>query len=66
MPSNPWLSHVAQFRQANPDVKYKEALKAAKATYKQPAVMALPPPVVEVPVKKTKAKKSNQAEQVSQ
>ncbi|MGA1049341.1 MAG: hypothetical protein ACO3UU_15150 [Minisyncoccia bacterium] len=61
MPSNPWLSHVAQFRQANPDVKYKDALKAAKATYKQTAVVA---PVVEVPVKKTK--KSNQTEQVFQ
>ncbi len=69
MPStNPWLSHVAQFRQANPDVKYKQALTEAKKTYKQPSVVAPPPPepVVEVPVKKAKAKKTSQIAQVSQ
>ena len=41
---NPWLSHVASYRQANPNVKYKQALTEAKATYKQPVVEAPPEP----------------------
>lgn len=57
---NPWLSHVAEFRKANPDVKYKQALIEAKKTYKQP----IPPQVVETPVPAQepmiKKKKSNQ------
>lgn len=58
---NQWLSHVADFRKANPTVNYKDALKAAKATYKQPvAPPPQPEPVVEVPVKKVKAKKASQ------
>jgi hypothetical protein len=58
---NPWLSHVAEFRKANPDVKYKQALSEAKKTYKQtpaPAPVSITPPVVEVPL--TKPKKSTQ------
>ena len=64
--SNQWLSHVAAYRQANPTVSYKDCLKSAKATYKQPVVETPPPaPVVEakpanVPVKKVNAKKTNQ------
>ena len=74
--SNQWLSHVAAYRQANPTVSYKDCLKSAKATYKQPVVEAPslpvkpekkkvvetppPAPVVEVPVQKVKAKKLNQ------
>ena len=49
---NPWLSHVASYRQANPNVKYKQALTEAKATYKQPVVEAPPP----APVKQEKKK----------
>lgn len=30
---NSWLLHVKKFREAHPDMKYKEALVAAKATY---------------------------------
>jgi hypothetical protein len=57
--TNPWLNHIAQYRQANPDVKYKQALIEAKATYstnKPPVVEAVKPQkkqvekVVAVPV----------------
>ena len=69
---NQWLAHVAAYRKANPTVSYKDALKSAKATYKQPVVETQPPEqVVEVPAKKslnnvqplslqTKSKKSTQ------
>lgn len=41
---NNWLSHVAEFRKANPDVKYKQALSEAKKTYKQtPAPVPIAP-----------------------
>ena len=30
---NPWLQHVNVFRQANPDMSYKQVLKSAGATY---------------------------------
>ena len=40
---NPWLSHVAEFRKANPDVKYKQALSEAKKTYKQPVPVPIAP-----------------------
>ena len=30
---NPWLVHVNEYREANPGTKYKDALKAAGATY---------------------------------
>lgn len=30
---NPWLIHVAAFKKAHPDLKYKEVLKQAKETY---------------------------------
>jgi hypothetical protein len=51
---NPWLSHVAEFRKANPDVKYKQALSEAKKTYKQTPAPAPITPVVEVPLTKPK------------
>lgn len=31
---NAWVSHVKTYRDANPTVSYKEALKNAKTTYK--------------------------------
>lgn len=31
---NPWISHLKAFSKAHPDMKYKDAMKAAKATYK--------------------------------
>lgn len=31
---NAWVSHVRTYRDANPEVSYKEALKNAKSTYK--------------------------------
>ena len=49
--SNQWLSHVAAYRQANPTVSYKDCLKSAKATYKQP-VVETPPPAPVKPEKK--------------
>ena len=49
---NPWLSHVASYRQANENLSYKDSLKGAKATYKQPVVEAPPP----APVKQEKKK----------
>lgn len=33
---NPWLEHVKQFRKAHPELKFKDVLKQAKATYKKP------------------------------
>jgi len=33
--SNAWLDHVAKFRKEHPDMKFGDALKAAKATYKK-------------------------------
>lgn len=32
---NPWLTHVKDFRQSNPGMKYSEVLKKAKETYKK-------------------------------
>ena len=32
---NPWLTHVKEFRQSNPGLKYSEVLKKAKETYKK-------------------------------
>lgn len=32
---NPWNAHVAEFRKANPAMKFKEVLQQAKATYKK-------------------------------
>ncbi len=32
---NPWNEHVAKFRQSHPEMSFKEALKAASATYKR-------------------------------
>lgn len=34
-PSNNWIDHVKTFREANPSVSYKDALKQAKETYKK-------------------------------
>lgn len=31
--ANPWLVHVAAFKRAHPDLKYKDVLKQAKETY---------------------------------
>ena len=31
---NSWLTHVKKFREKNPTKSYKEALQAAKKTYK--------------------------------
>jgi hypothetical protein len=31
--ANPWLIHVAAFRKANPQLKYKDVLLQAKDTY---------------------------------
>ena len=31
--SNPWLEHVAKFRESHPDLSYKESLTRAKTTY---------------------------------
>ena len=31
--TNPWLEHVKQYRQAHPEISYKEALKEASKTY---------------------------------
>lgn len=33
--SNPWLDHLAQFRKDHPIMTFKEALQAAKLTYKK-------------------------------
>ena len=30
---NPWLEHIKQFREAHPDLKFKDVLKQAKETY---------------------------------
>ena len=30
---NPWMIHVKQFRADHPELKYKEVLQQAKATY---------------------------------
>jgi len=35
---NPWLVHVNEYRTANPGTKYKDALKAAGATYTKTVV----------------------------
>ena len=32
---NPWLVHVKKFREANPDLKFKDVLMKAKETYKK-------------------------------
>lgn len=34
-PANNWIDHVKSFREAHPDVSYKDALKQAKETYKK-------------------------------
>jgi len=34
-PSNNWIDHVKSFREAHPEVSYKDALKQAKETYKK-------------------------------
>lgn len=34
-PSNNWIDHVKTFREAHPEVSYKDALKQAKETYKK-------------------------------
>lgn len=31
--NNKWLEHIRSYRQTNPDVSYKEALKLAKESY---------------------------------
>ena len=31
--SNPWLQHVATFRESHPDLSYKQALTQAKTSY---------------------------------
>lgn len=31
--NNKWLEHIRSYRQSNPDVSYKEALKLAKESY---------------------------------
>lgn len=31
---NPWLTHVKKFMKKHPDMSYKQALQAAKKTYK--------------------------------
>ena len=31
--ANPWLTHVKQFREKNPEMSYKEVLQKAKLTY---------------------------------
>lgn len=36
---NPWLVHVNEYRVANPGTKYKDALKAAAATYVKTVVV---------------------------
>ena len=33
--ANPWNEHVAKFRKSNPNMSFKEALKAASKTYKK-------------------------------
>lgn len=33
MPENPWMKHVANVRQANPNLSYKEVLILAKESY---------------------------------
>ena len=32
---NPWLDHVKDFREKNPDMKFTEVLREAKKTYKK-------------------------------
>ena len=32
--TNAWINHVREYRAANPDVSYKQAMVNAKATYK--------------------------------
>ena len=34
-PPNNWIDHVKSFREAHPEVSYKDALKQAKETYKK-------------------------------
>ena len=34
---NAWLDHVREYRGANPDVSYKQAMVNAKGTYSKPA-----------------------------
>jgi hypothetical protein len=33
-PKTPWMIHMSEFRAENPEMAYKEALKAASITYK--------------------------------
>lgn len=35
-PANNWIDHVKSFREAHPEVSYKDALKQAKETYTKP------------------------------
>ena len=41
-PKSAWLIHVGETRAANPEMSYKEALKAASATYKAKKAAAKP------------------------
>jgi hypothetical protein len=52
---NPWLTHVAQYRDKNPNIKYKDALVLAKETYNQPVTQQ---PVVVASVSEKSVKKS--------
>ena len=49
---NPWLDHLKAFHKANPSLSYKEAMKAAKKTYKSVS------DAVNKTVKKSPSKKS--------
>ena len=58
---NSWLLHVQEFRSKHPEMKYKEALSKAKATYKtaepvKAVAKPVEPPQVEPPKKKGKKK----------
>ena len=38
--SNPWMTHLAQFRKSHPNMSLGDAMVAAKKTYKKPARQA--------------------------
>ena len=38
--SNPWMTHLAQFRKSHPNMSLGDAMQAAKKTYKRPARQA--------------------------
>ena len=55
---SPWLAHIAEYRVANPDVSYKQALVAAKETYTSANPNAKPrAPRTAMAVTKTKIRK---------